>query len=128
MCILLGTESWHYWVAFRTYSNNSKGAFCEKTAANYFCKELHLILNYVLNTPLSIQNIHCVKGVRIRSFSSPHFPAFGLNTERYFVSLRIQSECRKIRTRRTPNTDTFKVVIIIGITETSENALNLYQG
>ena len=24
---------------------------------------------------------HCVKSVRIRSFSGPHFPAFGLNTE-----------------------------------------------
>ena len=26
---------------------------------------------------------------------SPHFPAFGLNSERYGVSLRIQSECEK---------------------------------
>ena len=34
----------------------------------------------------------CVKSVRIRSFSGPYFPAFGLNTERYSVSLRIQSE------------------------------------
>ena len=41
-------------------------------------------------------------------FSSPYFPAFGLNmersfglnTERYGVSLRIQSECGKIRTRK----------------------------
>ena len=31
-------------------------------------------------------------------FSGPYFPAFGLNTERYFVSLRIQSEWGKIRT------------------------------
>ena len=31
--------------------------------------------------------------------SGPYFPAFGLNTERYEVSLRILSECRKIRTR-----------------------------
>ena len=53
---------------------------------------------------------HCVKIVRIRSYSGPHFPAFGLNTERYSVSLRIQSECGKIRTRITPNTDTFYVV------------------
>ena len=30
----------------------------------------------------------------------PYFHAFGLNTERYSVSLRIQSECRKIRTRK----------------------------
>ena len=34
------------------------------------------------------------------------FPPFGLNTERYEVYLRIQSEYRKIRTRITPNTDT----------------------
>ena len=27
----------------------------------------------------------------------PHFPAFGLNTERFFVSLRIQSKCGKTR-------------------------------
>ena len=37
-------------------------------------------------------------------------PGFGLNTERYGVSLHIQSECRKIQTRLTPNTDTFYVV------------------
>ena len=29
---------------------------------------------------------HCVKSVRIRSYSGPHFPAFGLNTERYGIS------------------------------------------
>ena len=48
-----------------------------------------------------------MKSVRIRSYSGPHFPAFELNTERYGVSLRIQSECGKIRTRISPNTDTF---------------------
>ena len=40
----------------------------------------------------------------------PHFPAFGLNMERYGVSLRIQSECGKMRTRITPKTNTFYVV------------------
>ena len=33
-------------------------------------------------------------------FSGPYFPAFGLNTERYLLSLRIQSECGKMRTRK----------------------------
>ena len=33
-------------------------------------------------------------------FSSLYFPVFGLNMERYSVSLRIQSECGKIRTRK----------------------------
>ena len=57
--------------------------------------------------------MHCVKKVRIRSDSGLHFPAFGLDTERYSVysaSLRIQSECGKIRTRITPSTDTFYAV------------------
>ena len=48
-----------------------------------------------------------VKSVHIWSYSGPYFPAFGLNVERYFVSLRIQSECGNMRTRLTPNTDTF---------------------
>ena len=48
-----------------------------------------------------------VKNVRNRSYSGPHFPAFGLNTERYGLSLLIQSECGKMRTRITQNTDTF---------------------
>ena len=33
-------------------------------------------------------------------FSGPYFPAFGLNTVRYPISLCIQSECRKILTRK----------------------------
>ena len=51
-----------------------------------------------------------MKGVRIQSFFGPFFLAFGLNAERYGVSLRNQSECGKIRTRKTPNTDTFHAV------------------
>ena len=51
--------------------------------------------------------LHCVKSVRIWSYSGLHFPAFALNTERYSVSLRIQSKCWKIPTRITPNTGTF---------------------
>ena len=53
---------------------------------------------------------HCVKNVRIRSYSGPHFLAFRRNTQRYGVSLRIQSERRQMRTRTTPNTDTFHAV------------------
>ena len=49
---------------------------------------------------------HCVKSARIWVFSGPHFPAFKLNTERYGV----QSECGKIRTRITPNMETFYAV------------------
>ena len=55
---------------------------------------------------------HFVKGVRIRSFSGTYFPSFRLNTERYSVYIRIKSECGKIRTRKTPNRNTFHEVTI----------------
>ena len=63
--------------------------------------------------PLSIiliRKIHFVKTVGIRSYSRPCLPAFGLNTERYSISLRIQSKCGNMRTRITPNKDTFCAV------------------
>ena len=53
---------------------------------------------------------HCVKSARVRSYSALYFPAFGLNTERYSSSFHIQCECGKIRTRITPNMDTFHAV------------------
>ena len=56
--------------------------------------------------------IHCLKSVRIRNYSGLHFPTFGQNTERYGVSLRIQAEYGKMRTRITSNKDTFYAVII----------------
>ena len=59
---------------------------------------------------------HCVKSVRIRSYSGPHFPAFGLNMERYSISLRVQSECGKMRTKIIPNTDTFCAVTLSNCT------------
>ena len=43
-------------------------------------------------------------------FSGPYFPAFGLNFERYVVSLGIHSECGKVQTRKTPNTHNFHAV------------------
>ena len=53
---------------------------------------------------------HCLTVVRLRSSSGPHFSAFGLNTGRYEVSLRIQYKCRKIGTRITPKSVTFHAV------------------
>ena len=53
---------------------------------------------------------HCVKNVRVRSFFDPHFPVFGLNTERYSVSLCVQTEYGNMRTRITQNTYTFNAV------------------
>ena len=59
-----------------------------------------------------MQTSHRVKRVRIRSCYWPHFPAFGLNTERYRVSLGIQFKCGKMRTRITPNTENFHTVSV----------------
>ena len=70
------------------------------------------------------RGVHSVKGVRIRRFSSPYFPAFGLNTDRYGVSLRIQSECGKIRTIKTLNTDTFHAVVFRTLSNISERTFS----
>ena len=56
--------------------------------------------------------LHCVESARIQIYSGPHFPAFGQNTKRYGESLCIQSECRKMQTRITPNMNTFHSVLI----------------
>ena len=54
---------------------------------------LHKLLDHFLwigsYHPYWLEAFHCVKGVRIRSYSTPYFPALGLNSERYdnFVSM-----------------------------------------
>ena len=55
--------------------------------------------------------LHCAKSLSSRSFSGPHFPVFGLNTEICFVNLHIQSECEKVGTRKTRNADTLYVIL-----------------
>ena len=57
---------------------------------------------------------HYVKYFRIRSYSGLDFTAFGLNTEKYEVSLYIQSKCGKMRNRKTLNT----VVIFLAMAAT----------
>ena len=54
------------------------------------------VLPYYRHNVLSIyfhfrqikRQIHCIKKVHIRSCSGPHFPSFGLNTERCGVQMR----------------------------------------
>ena len=48
-----------------------------------------------------IGTTYCMKSVQIWSFSGLYFLVFRLNKEIYGVNLRIQSEYRKIRTRKT---------------------------
>ena len=73
----------------------------------YICKA-SVIKSYqrcLKNTgPLNIKKhvlfAHSVKSVQIWSFSGPYFPAFGLNTDNYSVNYRVESKCKKIRTRK----------------------------
>ena len=58
------------------------------------------------------KHVQYLKSVLTRSYPGQHFPALGLNTEKYGVSLRIQSECGKTRTRITSNRDTFYAVVL----------------
>ena len=61
-------------------------------------------------TILLIISLAQCESARIRSFSGPYFSAFELNAKGYAESLRIQFDCRKIGTRKTPNTDTLHAV------------------
>ena len=58
-------------------------------------------------------NIHWLKSARIRSFSGPYFPVFRLNAEIYSINLRIQLKYGKIRTGKTPNTDTYWLLFLV---------------
>ena len=70
-----------------------------------FCKLEHEFFYYFVS-------LSTAWNVCIKSYSGPHFPLFERNTERYSVSLGIQFECGKMRTRITPNTGTFYAVIV----------------
>ena len=75
-----------------------------------FCWNLLTIFAKRLTLFVWLSSEDCVNSIRVRIFSGPYFPAFGLHTKSYFVFLRIQSVCGKIRTKKNPNTDTFYVV------------------
>ena len=81
----------------------------------YLCSYTSVLVRIKQHEILDIRRytkyLRSIKSVRIWSYSGPYFPTFRLNTERYGVSLRIQSECGKIQARITPNTDTFHTVL-----------------
>ena len=43
--------------------------------------------SYPILPAVKRNKVHCEKGVRVRTYSGPYFPALGLNTER---SLRLE--------------------------------------
>ena len=55
--------------------------------------------NSSLITPFDSCNLHCVKSIQKQSYFWFVFSCIRIEYKRYFVSLRIQSECKKIRTR-----------------------------
>ena len=69
---------------------------------------IHNILNCLNHFVLK----HCVKSFSIRTVSDPYFLAFWLNTERYGISLCIQSKWGKTRTRKIPNMTTFHLALV----------------
>ena len=70
---------------------------CEKCYVLVIFEQFTLF--WLVNSPTKWNN-HCVKSVQIQVFSGPYFPLFGPNVEIYSVNLRIQSEYRKILTRK----------------------------
>ena len=82
---------------------------CKKYNFNYISNN-EIGTSSVCDDGLHLSNNYCMNSFRIRSDSGLYFSTFGLNTERYEVSLPIQSECAKMQTRITPNTDTFHAV------------------
>ena len=53
-----------------------------KTASFYIGKSVAIFHPTESRIFFESSILHCVKSVRIRSYSGPHFPVFGLNTER----------------------------------------------
>ena len=62
--------------------------------------KVYLAFSMIFKPSLTIlHNCHCVKSVQIRSNVWSVFSRIRIEYGRYFVSLHIQSECGKIRTR-----------------------------
>ena len=107
-----GLDTERYGVSLRIQSECGKMRTRKNSVFGQFSRSVRLPNKNLVRkfSNLAGKENHCVKSVRFSSFSGPYFPAFGLNTERCRVSLCIQSECGKIRTCKTRNTDTFHTV------------------
>ena len=86
----------------------------------------HLFGMYKVLLTLCQSAVHYVKSVRIRSFSGPQFPAFGLNTDIYYVNPRVQFECGEMRTIKTPNMYTFHAVVWLGQFKVSLRIIKIF--
>ena len=93
-----------YWTVAPSFENNEHFCMVLIICKSSFAKAggaIHMfILSFFVNHNFSWDRNTAWKMPKYGVFSGPYFSSFGLNTERYFVSLRIQSECGKIRTRK----------------------------
>ena len=110
-------------------SSNSLPHLCVKKSRQTNCFYFALCLTYwsLLFSSLEPAMCNCTfcspkhelsrghtawKVSKCRICSGPYFPVFELNTEINGVNLHIESEYRKMRTRKTPYLDTFYAVLL----------------
>ena len=74
------------------------------------CNVLKFPIASVIFSDFLRKTLNFMKSVCIRSFSIPCFPTFRLKTDNS-LNLRIKYTCRKTRTRKTLNADTFYIVL-----------------
>ena len=91
----LRTKSVNSWL---TCSWNCTSFPC-KIGKFAFLLTTSIVRNVFLYTGTNFESIALHEVSKYGFISGPYFPVFGLNTERYFASFRIQSEYRKKRTR-----------------------------
>ena len=113
----------------QTYRDNSKSALVylylckhmakgQKQPCSHFCTDLSETQFFIpfsivkINFSIDGRNVwpnemlqgvkewHCLKSVRVRSFSGLNFHGFELNTEIYSVNLRIRSKFGKMQTKK----------------------------
>ena len=113
-------EIWTDWgrkKEFSIFSSFNEIDLCRKIQG--FCQtcpgmDLAILTGITLIKESQIEHLHCVKSVRIRSFSGPYFPAFGLNSP--YLSVFIPNTQKygpeKLRTR-TPLTQCFGLWLIL---------------
>ena len=103
-------HEWHHLTLATLWQYHMDMLFFTFSTRSFLVSHFQSTMNRCKARSINHIDYHCVKTIRVWSFSGPHFPIFGLNTERYPVSLGIQSECGKMQTRKTSNTDTLHAV------------------
>ena len=92
-----------------TSNNDMRNILIIEKINNRYASAISIFAITTTVTSTNASKIHCQKSVRIRYHSDLHFP----------VSLPIQAEYGKMRTRITSNKDTFYAVIITFIITTT---------